>query len=298
MVRHETAARDGVAMRRSALALTCAGIALAAQAAPPQRVLVVCAPGSPGTTLQAQATMDGFAQSAAAAAGWPAGSLSAIYFENLESGVARLREPDAALAMVSLPFFLRYEKELALRPRLEAHQESGAREVWSLVAKKDAVGSAAALAGWEITGGPGFYPEFVRGAILADWGRIPNDTRISFTSRALTALRRAATGEKLAVILGLQQTGAVPELPFGDDLVVVTSSAPLPGGYLCTVGDRLGESEAGALGRLIGALEKLDKSDEGRATLQSLMMARFAPVDAAALSSARKATGSPAGAAH
>src|SRR6059036_784782 len=42
------------------------------------RTLVVCAPGYPGTTEEAQPTMDAFARAAEAAAGWPAGSLHAV----------------------------------------------------------------------------------------------------------------------------------------------------------------------------------------------------------------------------
>jgi hypothetical protein len=273
--------------------MMCVPLLLFSETGPPAtRVLVVCSPGSPGTTLQAQATMDAFATAAAMGAGWQPGSLAAIYFEALDAGVDSLKQADAALAMVSLPFFLRYEKELGLAARLEAQPMSGPREVWSLVTKKDAVASAAALSGWEITGGPGFYPEFVRGIIMQNWGRVPADARITFTARALTALRRAAAGEKVAVVLDREQTAALGKLPFGADLAVATESAPVPSGYLCTVGQRLPDAEAAGLLKTLG---EMDKSESGRATLTSLRMSRFAPVDAAALAAVRKSLAGAAG---
>src|SRR5207247_8991218 len=83
-----------------------AALVAPATAAPSTRapvVIVVCAPGYPGTTAAAQPAMDAFATAAAAAAGWPAGSVGAAYFETAESGLKRLADSDAALALVSLP---------------------------------------------------------------------------------------------------------------------------------------------------------------------------------------------------
>src|SRR5262245_7454326 len=64
-----------------------AGAATAAGA----RTLVVCAPGYPGTTDEAQPTMDAFARAAEAAAGWTTGSLHVVYDETLDGGRARLQ---------------------------------------------------------------------------------------------------------------------------------------------------------------------------------------------------------------
>ena len=55
--------------------------------------------------------------------GCPAGArrLSvAVYHEDLEEGLARLEQPDAALALVPLPFYLEYVDRLDLLPILQA----------------------------------------------------------------------------------------------------------------------------------------------------------------------------------
>src|SRR4030042_6236940 len=88
-------------------------------AAPGRHLLVVSSPGSPGTTAEAQPTMDAFAAALAARAGMPATALGAVYDESEDSGVARLRAKEAAIALVSLPFYLKHEKELGVRARLE-----------------------------------------------------------------------------------------------------------------------------------------------------------------------------------
>src|SRR5258705_182793 len=211
--------------------------AAAAPGASARWMLVVCSPGSPGTTAEAQPTLDSFAQAAGRAAGWPVGSLGAVYFESAEGGLPRLSRPDAALAMVPLPFLIRYGQELGLKPRLETVPESGATEVWSLVAKKDRIPSPAALAGWEVTGSPGYAEDFVRNTLLGRWGAIPSGAKITLTARVLTALRRAASGEKVAVLLDRAQTASLSSLPFAAALQPVYRSRPVPGRFLCLVKD-------------------------------------------------------------
>ena len=82
--------------------------------------LVVCAPGYPGNTAEAQPAMDALARSVAAAAHLPPGSITAVYDETAEGGLRRLAQKDAALLLAPLPFFLEHERDLRLTPRLMA----------------------------------------------------------------------------------------------------------------------------------------------------------------------------------
>jgi len=246
-------------------------------ASPPGRFLVVCSPGSPGDTLQAQPTMNSLARAAALSAGWPEESLAAIYFETAEGGLARLLQPDAALALVPPAFLSRYGEELDLRPRMEAVLESGKSEIWSLAAGKGRISSPSSLKGWEITGAPGFAPEFVRAELLGTWGALPEDARITFTARILTALRRASTGEDVGVLMDSTQTAALSTLPFARDLEIVWRSRPVPGAILCTVGNRLPAADADALVRGLAALTRLEGGPE---VLKSMRLSRFTPLDA------------------
>ncbi len=245
----------------------------------------MCAPGYPGTTAAAQPTMDAFAKIATDAAGWRAGSLRALYFESAEGGLKRLAEPDAVFALVSLPFFLRYEADLRLAARLQVVQESGAVETWSLAARRGRVASPDALSGWEITGGAGSDPAFVRGPVLGRWGTLPASARVTFTGNVLSALLRAASGEPVAVVLDETQAKSLGSLPFGADLEIVARSIAMPGALLCTVGTRTSPKQAGAFVR---GLERLHGRPESKDILKTMRMERFEPLDTKALDAARR----------
>jgi hypothetical protein len=81
--------------------------ATAAATAPTPVTLVICAPGYPGTTKEAQPSMDALAAAVSKAAGWPAGRIAAEYHETEAGGVVRLKTKSPTLALVPLPFFSR-----------------------------------------------------------------------------------------------------------------------------------------------------------------------------------------------
>ncbi len=273
-------------MNKTCRAAMAAVSSLVLLGAAPPKVLVVCAPGSPGNTAQARPVMDSFASAAEREAGWPEGSLTAIYLEKAEPGLARLAQLDAVMALVPLPFYLQHGPALGLAPRLQVVRESGAGETWSLMAKKGAVASAAALAGWEIAGAPLYAPAFLRGPVLGGWGTLPVSTTVRFAPAILSFLRRAAAGEKVAVLLDAAQSAALPSLPFAGDLETVYRARPLPGTLLCTIGDRAKGPE---FERLLKGLARLHEKPEGADILKAMQMIRFEPADLAGVEAARKA---------
>lgn len=254
-----------------------------ARAPGPSRVtLVVCAPGYPGTTAEAQPDLDALGTAVERSAGWGPATFAAVYLPDEREGVARLGEREAAAALVPVPFYVKHGAALGLAPRLAVAGAGGeATEVWTLVARRGRVGSPAALAGFTLVSGAGYAPAFVRAA-LAGWGRLPADARIVQSSQVLSALRRASAGEDVAVLLDGAQAAALPSLPFAGELEAVARSAPLPSGLVVRVGDRLPPARWRALE---GALEALPSSPEGAAALEALRIARFVPLDQGALAS-------------
>lgn len=269
-------------------ALFLATAALAHSAEP--MTLVACAPGFPGDTAQAQPTMDAFAAGIAAAAKWPAGRLAAVYHEQLERGLARLGEPDAALALLPLPLYLEARAGLRLEPILEAVGPGGPDETWSLVARRGAIGSPRALDGWSVAAATGYSPRFVREVALHGFGPLPAGTAVSFRPGGLAALREAASGRLVAVLLDRAQASALPSLPFGAELETVTRSAPLPGTLLCRVSGRADEA---ALRELGTALIGLAKTPHGREVLATVRLAEFRPVRTALVREAESRFGTP-----
>ncbi len=251
--------------------------------------LVVCAPGYPGSTIEAQPSMSGFAAAAATLAGVKPESLSAIYYEQEAAGVAHLKQPDATLAMVPLPFFLSHARELKLTPVLQAVQKGGAaNEAWTLVAKRGRLQNVAALDGFELFSLAAYAPQFIQKVALQGYGPLPATLKYTASPAVLSALRRASAGENVVVLLDATQVAALPKLPFAAELETVKQSAPLPSVLLCTVGANANDT---VTKRWIAALSKLHEKPAGAAALDGIRLERFVAVDAVALDRAHVAFG-------
>ncbi len=272
-------------------ALVLAG-ALTARAAAAPVTLVICAPGYPGSTNEAQPSMDALAAAVATAVSWPASRMKAEYYETEAAGVARLQAKTPSLALVPLPFFLVHEHDLKLQPRAQAVEQNGEPQVtWTLVAKKGRVKSAADLSGFTIVGLAGYAPEFVRNVALGKWGKLPSDVTFEASSQVLSGLRRSASGDKVAVLLDASQSKALATLPFAADLDVVATSPPIPGFLVCAVSNTAPRSDVDPL---VAGMLRMAKTPEGAASLDAVRLARFVPLDEKGLSAARAAY-APAG---
>jgi hypothetical protein len=209
--------------------------------------LVFCAPGYPGGAGDAQPLLDQFASAAAASSGWPAGSLAAVYDPTEDGGLAKLGAPDAVLAFVPYPFFVEHASQLHLTPLVQADvADVGPRQRWTLVAKAGRVTGAASLAGYTILSVAGYAPDFVKHSALGEFA-LPAGVKVEPTGQILSALRRAAAGEPVAVLLDQTQSAALPSLPFANELRTVTQSPELPVAVIAVVGSRLSAERARAL---------------------------------------------------
>lgn len=260
----------------------------AAAAAPPDRVtLVACAPGYPGTTAEAQPRMDALAAEIARGAGLAEDRVGAVYTPGERDGVARLGEPDAALALVPLPFLVAHGEALRLVPRMQVEVAGGGTtEIWTLVARKGRIASPDRLAGFTLQSSAGYAPAFVRGA-LAGWGTLPSSVRIAHSAAVLSGLRRAAAGEDVALLLDGAQTAALATLPFAGELEVVARSAPLPASFVATVARRLPAARWSTLER---SLAGIGARPGGAAALEALRIARFVPLEPGAAEAVRRLT--------
>ena len=234
--------------------------------------LVFCAPGYPGGAGDAQPLIDQFARAAETAAGWPAGSLAAVYDPSEEGGLTKLGSPDAALAFVPYAFFVEHAAQLHLTPLVQADMVgTGPEERWTLVAKTGRVTGPASMGGYTILSVAGYAPEFVRHSALAAW-TLPADVKIESTGQILSALRKVASGEKVTALLDQTQAAALPTLPFATDLKSVTQSSPLPVAIIAVVDSRLPASRAHALQ---AGLLKMGHASGGADTLGPLRLKGF-----------------------
>jgi len=237
--------------------------------------LVVCAPGYPGNTEQAQPTMDAFAGNVESRAGWKKGRLTATYYETADAGVEAMKAADAAVALVPLSLFAQYADALGLEPRLLAVPSAGPVEAWPLVAPRGTSADPRSLDGWEVASRAGYAPEFVRGVVFEGWD-LPKTATLEFTTRIVSRLRKAAAGEHVAVLLDGEQSAALDSLSFAKDLEVVFTSKPLPAFLACTIGDRLDDDDEAAL---FAALLELDDEQGGADVLEQIRLVRFETLD-------------------
>ena len=242
--------------------------------------LVVCAPGYPGNTAEARPAMDAFAKALVEAGQLSPGSLSAVYEETAEGCLQRLARPDVALVLTPLPFFLDREKALRLVGRLSAVPRGrDALERWTLVAGKD---RPASLDGYTVLSSAGYSQRFVRAAAPGQ----PRDIQIRPLTAVLSALRRAAGGEKVAVLLDGEQGAARGNLPFSSSLAVISTSPPMPVAVLATIAKRI---DANRWKALEPAFSRVGENPAAREALEGVRLSGFVPLDEAVLAAARTA---------
>jgi ABC transporter, phosphonate, periplasmic substrate-binding protein len=209
--------------------------------------LVFCAPGYPGGAADAQPLVDRFAGAVATAAGWPAGSLVAVYDPTEEGGLAKLGGSDAMLAFVPYPFYVEHAAQLHLAPLVQADVAGiGSEQRWTLVAKTGGVTGPAAMAGYTIVSVAGYAPDFVRHSALEAWTLAP-DVKIESSGQILTALRRVAAGDKIAALLDQTQATSLATLPFASELTALVQSPRLPVAIVAVVDSRLSAARAQAV---------------------------------------------------
>jgi hypothetical protein len=236
--------------------------------------LVFCAPGYPGAAGDAQPLVDQFAGAAVAASGWPAGSLAAVYDPTEEGGLVKLKGTDAVLAFVPYPFFVEHGAQLNLAPLVQADvTDVGPQQRWTLVAKTGRVTNPKSMAGYTLLSAAGYAPDFVRRSALQGWD-LPPDVKIEATGQILSALRRAAAGEPIAVLLDQTQTAALPSLPFAAELSTVMQSAQLPVALIVVVDSRIPAARAKALQT---GLLKMTPASGGVDSLGPLRLHGFVP---------------------
>jgi len=209
--------------------------------------LVFCAPGYPGGADDAKPLLDQFASAAAASSGWPTGSLAVLYDPTEAGGLAKLHGADATLAFVPYPFFVEHAAEFHLKPLVQADMTNiGPQQRWTLVAKSGRITGPESMVGYTLLSVAGYAPNFVRHSALQGWA-LPPQVKIEATGQVLSALRRAAAGEPVAVLLDQTQAAALPSLPFAGELKAVTQSPPLPVAIIAVVDSRLAVGSARTL---------------------------------------------------
>jgi len=249
-----------------------------------ERDILFWAPYAPGSPEQAAGALEEFARYVEKAAGWTPGSISAVYRNREEAGLEAIRELDPGFVLVPIPVHLRYHEALDWAPVRAAVLAGVEAQRYSLY------GPAGSSVDWlsdvTIEGDAAYDPEFVRTLVLH--GKHPvADDRFSPTSRPLSAVRRAARGEKVMVLLDEGQRRALASLPAAAELVLLSESEWMPAAVLVRR-SAASEADTQALGKV---LDKLGSDPEAADLLATLRIQRFEAVGTEALEEFQKTYG-------
>jgi phosphonate ABC transporter substrate-binding protein len=150
---------------------------------------------------------------------------------------------------------------------------TGTHERWSLIAQRGRIKGPTSLAGFTLVSTAGYAPQFIIRAALPAWP-LPRDVRIEATGQVLSALRRAAAGEPVAVLLDQTEAAALASLPFASELEAVAQSPELPVAVLAVVGSRVPAARARSLR---AALLNLSHAPADAQLLAAMRLKGFVP---------------------
>jgi hypothetical protein len=237
--------------------------------------LVICHPGGPGTTEQAEPIMDAFSRSIEEVGGLPKGTLRCVYHPEAKPGLEYIRSEHPSLGIVSLPFYLKHREDLDLRLLLQVVRRDRATQTFHVLAKKGRFADLEALRGKRLLSKHLYDPDFVRRVVLG--GREKEFLHLVETSRLVKETRKVARGEEDAVLVDAEAWETLKKMKgLGDQLEEIFHSRDLPTEPVVTIGP---PSSDPRVPKIEAALKKLAETPRGREILAELMMKRFREPD-------------------
>jgi hypothetical protein len=247
------------------------GVALSAPVAVAgSRDVLFWAPNAAGSPEQAVETMTSFSRYLEKVAGWDADSTRVDYRNTVESGEEQLEQDAPGFLVVPMPIWLRHHEEQGWTPLLTLVTDSADAQRYTLYGPPGS--SLASMEGAPIRGDSAYDPAFVRGLVL-DGEELRYE--LEPTARPLSAVRKAAKGEEVLVLLDESQRQALDSLPSGVELSLLAESPWMPAGVLvATPGAAVKDIEALKAGLARGPG---DDAEDGE-LLKTMKIQRFDPV--------------------
>ena len=188
--------------------------------------LVVIRPGGATASDQAQQNVNNLLKLIARAAGWPAESANARYFNNENEGLQYIQATKPGFILVTPGFYLKYRAKLNLTPVNKISLAGSTTSSFSVVAKKGTLSSLADLKNKTVAGSSLSEPEFVQKIVFEGSLKLGADVKTKQMS-GLPALKALRAGEVDAVVLDAQEFQSLPALPFASEFTTIFTSKPI-----------------------------------------------------------------------
>lgn len=266
-----------------------------AQAADEPIELLVCAPGYPGTTKQAQAVMDTLVSQLAARAGWPAGRLRARYIARESDGISAIgRRP--ALLLTTTEFYAKHAKLIGGEIVAATRLASGTEERFTVMVPRDGKrdDAAAGLKGRTLYGTRLLDVTFASRVATRNQLDLAKLSDVQRQKRTLRAVKKATAAPATSALWLSSAECHLLEQPAQKERlagwVTLFRTEPIPSAPVLALGKTPGAPADPALVKTIqAALMNLASTDEGKALCTRMRIRGFAKPDNARYAAVVKA---------
>jgi hypothetical protein len=232
-------------------------------------------PGQPGSPQEAQPVMDALADYLGSRV--QAGKFHGRYENRLPAALELVQTARPRWGIVSLPFYVRYGRDLRLEPLASTRPGGRDKDVWRVMVPRGGVGDWRELRGSAL--GTMFHVPDAAACLLFQVA--PGELRIQLegTSQPLQAIRKMAKEsshrpDSPAIVVDSSQFEALQALPAAEGLQVIHESRALPTSPVVSFGPA-----DEAVKKLAGVLMAMTRDEKGRELLRVLQTEGFGAPD-------------------
>lgn len=265
-------------MRKTYLIIAGLLASLAVPAAPAAEMIVVCYPGGPVNTGDAQSAMDSMLRVVERVGQWPEKRFDSLFTSKIDECRKQIAEKKPKFAITSLGLYLELRNQHNLLPVVQPRIKGRTSERYRVVVPKDKYKSLDELKGKNLGGTVLAEQSFIGKIVFA--GKIDPASFfvLNPSNQAIRTLRALDKGELDAVILNEQQYSGLSSLHLQTPLEVVFTSEEIP---LMGVVANSATTTAEERARFGKALEQMCTDSEGQKLCDLFGVESFSAVDAA-----------------
>jgi len=235
--------------------------------------LVVIRPGGATASDEAQQNVNNLLKLIARAAGWPAESANARYFNNENEGLRYIQATKPGFVLVTPGFYLKHRTKLNLTPVNKISLAGSTTSSFSVVAKKNTLSALADLRNKTVAGSSLSEPEFVQKIVFEGMLKLNADVKAKQMS-GLPALKSLRSGEVDAVVLDAQEYQSLPALPFASEFTTIFTSKAITNTGIMAVGKYTDDASIKAL---VQATKDFCATADGKNVCTTFQITGFEP---------------------
>lgn len=265
-------------MRKTYLIIAGLLASLAVTAAPAPEMIVVCYPGGPVNTRDAQSAMGSMLRVVERVGQWPENRFDSLFTSKIDECRKQIAEKKPKFAITSLGLYLELRNPHNLLPVVRPRIKGRTSERYRVVVQKDKYKSLDELKGKNLGGTVLAEQSFIGKIVFAGKVDPAGFFVLQPSNQAIRALRALDKGELDAVILNEQQYAGLSSLHLQTPLEVVFTSEEIPLMGVVANSTTTTEEERARFGK---ALEQMCTDSEGQKLCDLFGVESFNVVDAA-----------------